>query len=92
MAEPERIEEMIVRLCEARGPHKSICPSEVARALVPDEAGWRALMPEVRAAACRLQEQGVVDVLQRGQVVSEPRTAVGPIRLCKRRGAATPSP
>lgn len=54
------------------------CPSEVARRLDPD--GWRALMPDVRAAAGRLQARGKVDVYQRGRPV-DVAMAKGPIRL-----------
>jgi len=43
------------------------CPSEVARALEPED--WRLLMDPVRAAAARLQRRGKVDVYQRGKVL-----------------------
>lgn len=45
---PERIAEEIIRRAMDRGVGKTICPSEVARALADD---WRALMPEVRSVA-----------------------------------------
>lgn len=63
-----------------RGPGRSICPSEVARDLAPDEASWRALMPAVRAAALRLQEQGKLRVTRNGVDV-DATAAGGPIRL-----------
>ncbi|WP_348751895.1 DUF3253 domain-containing protein [uncultured Aquincola sp.] len=76
-ADPQ-IEETIFRLLAARQPGKTICPSEVARALVADEAGWRALMPDVRRVAqglanagrLRVTRGGVdVDVLKEGGAV-----------------------
>lgn len=67
----------------ARRPGATICPSEVARAL--DPAGWRALMPAVRAAAQVLVAAGRIDVTQRGEVV-DLASARGPIRL-RLRGA-----
>ena len=57
------------------------CPSEVARALEPDnEAAWRALMGPVRAAAARLAAAGELVVTQAGTPV-DPGTATGPVRL-----------
>jgi len=65
-----------------RGAGKSICPSEVARAIASTTAsgGFRALMPEVRAAARRMVEAREIVVMQRGKVV-DAATARGPIRL-----------
>ncbi|MEL6585549.1 MAG: DUF3253 domain-containing protein [Pseudomonadota bacterium] len=63
----------IRRHVTARAP-KTICPSEVARALAVD---WRPLMPRVRAVAARLPE---VEATQKGQVV-DPVQARGAIRL-----------
>lgn len=83
-----RIEDAILALLEQRGPGKTICPSEVARALAGNGSrdGWRALMPAVRSAADRLARAGRLQVTQRGQAV--PATigaagAVGPIRLAR---------
>jgi len=60
-----------------RGPGKTFCPSEPARALSPD---WRALMDQVRAEAARMQDEGMIEATQRGQPVRAD-TARGPIRL-----------
>ncbi|MBK8976567.1 MAG: DUF3253 domain-containing protein [Planctomycetes bacterium] len=59
---------------------RSICPSQVARALQPDGAGWRALMPQVRAVAAWLATTGEIVVTQRGVEV-DAVGARGPIRL-----------
>ena len=75
----ERIEREILDQVEARGPDKTICPSEVARALAPDGA-HQDLMPHVREAAATLAERGDLAVTQRGKKV-DARTAKGPIRL-----------
>jgi hypothetical protein len=77
-SDPATIAAAILDLAHARGPGKTICPSEAARRLDPD--AWRALMPAVREAAARLQDQGRITVTQRGRPV-DPRTAKGPIRL-----------
>lgn len=71
------IEATILALTAQRGPAKSICPSEVARALRPD---WQPLLGEVRRAACRLAAAGRIDILRKGHVVA-PTGVKGVIRL-----------
>ena len=68
----------IRKLLRERGAGKSICPSEVARALAPK--GFRELMPEVRAVAARMANAHEIVVMQRG-VVIDIACARGPIRL-----------
>ncbi|MHA6344563.1 DUF3253 domain-containing protein [Roseivivax sp. CAU 1761] len=69
----------LMRLARARGPDKTFCPSEVARALA---AEWRPLMPEMRRVAAGLP----LVATQRGRPV-DPETARGPIRLALAPGA-----
>ena len=77
----ERIADVMLALIGARAESATICPSEVARAIAPDdEAAWRALMPVVRQVAARLETEGVVRVTQKGKPVNAV-TARGPIRL-----------
>ena len=71
------IEATILALTAQRGSAKSICPSEVARALRPD---WQPLLGEVRRAACRLAAAGQIDILRKGHVVA-PAEVKGVIRL-----------
>ena len=71
------IEATILALTAQRGPAKSICPSEVARAFRPD---WQPLLGEVRRAACRLAAGGRIDILRKGHVVA-PTGVKGVIRL-----------
>ncbi len=71
------IEAMILALTAARGPGKSICPSEVARALRPE---WHSLLSAVRQAASRLALDGQIDILRKGQAV-DPLGVKGVIRL-----------
>ncbi|MCS6855204.1 MAG: DUF3253 domain-containing protein [Elioraea sp.] len=79
--EPGAIAEAILRLCAERGPGKSICPSEVARALAgDDERVWRLLMHPVRREAFRLAEAGRIEVLRKGKPI-RPGEAKGVIRL-----------
>jgi hypothetical protein len=83
MTERNRGEAAIAgKICEllaARPPAASICPSEAARALSP--AGWRALMPAVRAAARTLAAAGAIEITQRGRVLDPATTPRGAIRL-----------
>ncbi len=69
----------ILGLLDRRGPGKTICPSDAARALAGDE-GFRALMAPVRATAAALRAEGALEVTQRGTPV-DPATARGAIRL-----------
>lgn len=73
------LERKIVSLLRERAAGKTICPSDVARALEEDEAAWRALMEPVREAGRRLASRGEVVVTQRGRVVNA-ASARGAIR------------
>jgi hypothetical protein len=79
---PNPIETEILRLTQARGPEKSICPSEVAHALA-DTAGsdqWRPLLTPVRQAAIRLAQAGRIEILRKGRPINPAQTH-GVIRL-----------
>jgi len=65
-------------LLATRGRDGSVCPSEAARAVAPQQ--WRALMEPARAAARRLVAGGEAEITQQGHVV-DPSRARGPIRV-----------
>jgi hypothetical protein len=71
----------ILRQVAIRGPGKSICPSEVARALASAEPEWRALMSAVRQAALALARAGRIEVLRKGRPVDPAAEIRGVIRL-----------
>ena len=72
----------ILELLDARADGATICPSDAARSLAPDdEAAWRALMPEVRRVADDLKARGLIRVMARGQDIASAQDAHGPIRL-----------
>ncbi len=77
MTRSAEIEAALRAFALARGAEKSFCPSEVARHLSPD---WRALMPEMRRVAARMQSEGQLVATQKGRVVIADQ-ARGPIRL-----------
>jgi hypothetical protein len=81
MPNTDAIATEILRQTAARGADKSICPSEVARALAPEEDAWRRLMGTVRAAAIRLAREGQVEVLRKGKPVDPAAEIRGVIRL-----------
>ena len=72
------LETTILDLLSQRAATSSICPSDVARRIAPED--WRPLMEPVRRAARRLVADGRVQITQQGQVV-DPTTAKGPIRI-----------
>jgi len=81
----------ISALTASRGPDKSICPSEVARALLPN---WQSLLTDVRREACRLATAGQIDILRKGKIIPPADLpASGPkgvIRLRQARSAQCP--
>jgi hypothetical protein len=80
MAGDAAIERQLFALLDARAADATICPSDVARALRDDEAGWRALMPEVRRVAAALAAAGRLRVTRGGREV-DALAPGGPIRL-----------
>ncbi|MDD9729844.1 DUF3253 domain-containing protein [Mameliella sp. AT18] len=64
---------VLMDLARARGPGKSLCPSEAAKTPASD---WRPLMPRVRQVAATLP----LVATQKGRPV-DPTGAFGPIRL-----------
>ena len=74
------IEDKIFGLLATRHAGATICSSEVARALILDDAGWRQLMPQVRQAAQELAQNKRLMVTRRGARV-DATSRGGPIRL-----------
>ena len=72
------IESAIIELLEAREPGKSICPTDAAKRLEPDN--WRRMIPRVRATAVGMMRQGRLVILKKGKPV-DPDAFKGVIRL-----------
>lgn len=72
------VAEVIIRMATERGPGKTICPSEVARAMFAQN--WRNHMNEIRDTAIKLQQQGKVSITQKGVEISV-EDIKGPIRI-----------
>jgi hypothetical protein len=80
-ADDAAIRREILRQTAARGADRSICPSEVARALAGgDDGPWRPLMGPVRRAAAQLAQGGRIEILRKGKPVP-PEDMRGVIRL-----------
>jgi hypothetical protein len=78
----------ILRLVEARGPGKSICPSEVARAFAEQRRKptdppdlWRRYLAPVRQQAKNLARQGRIAILRKGKPVDPTVPVKGVVRL-----------
>ncbi|APT31478.1 MULTISPECIES: DUF3253 domain-containing protein [Methylobacterium] len=66
----DAIETTMLRLVTERGADKTVCPSEVARALGgPHPDGWGPLMQPVRRIAVRLAHAGRIAILRKGKAV-----------------------
>ncbi len=75
----QRLRETILALARQRGPDKTICPSDAARAIGGDT--WRDLMDDAREIARDLARDGDVEISQKGQVLDPDATWRGPIRI-----------
>ncbi|GGG99633.1 hypothetical protein GCM10007420_14370 [Glycocaulis albus] len=74
----DTIESAILALVEQRGAGKSICPSEAARAVWPEE--WQKRMREVRGVAIGMARKGEISILRKGKPV-DPDDFKGVYRL-----------
>jgi hypothetical protein len=69
-ADPKQLEETILGLVASRGPDKTICPSEAARAVGGDHPdGWGPLMQPIRRIAVRLAHEGRIIITRKGRIV-----------------------
>ena len=80
--------EIILHLVRQRGPDKSICPSEAARAFAERRARksdppdlWRRYMTGVRQQALFLARNGYIAILRKGKPVDPFAPVKGVIRL-----------
>ncbi|PPD16796.1 MAG: hypothetical protein CTY25_00300 [Methylobacterium sp.] len=79
------IEETLLALAAERGPEKTFCPSEAARAIGgPHPDGWGPLMQPVRRVAVRLALDGRLVITRKGKPV-DPLDFKGVYRLSQPR-------
>ena len=91
--------EIILHLVRQRGPDKSICPSDAARAFAEGRARkndppdlWRRYMTGVRQQALFLARQGRISILRKGKPVDPFVPVKGVIRLSLPRPALETAP
>jgi hypothetical protein len=77
-SQPE-LQKYLLDLLHRRGPGKSICPSEVARSVAPED--WRPLMESVRTAARELARAGRIRITQGDAELDPDGDWSGPVRL-----------
>ena len=75
----QRLRAAILDLARERGPDKTICPSDAARAIGGDD--WRDLMDDARDVARELAREGDVEITQKGEVLDPDAAWRGPIRI-----------
>lgn len=90
----ERIIGVLDALLAERASDKTICPSEIARALAQtgtnaDAGQWRTWMPTIRTVAAELAAADVIVVTQGGEPV-DIRSARGPVRIGRPQAATAP--
>jgi len=74
----EAITAALLHLATERGPEKSLCPTDVARAVSAEN--WRPLLGAVRKVAADLARQGKIEILRKGKPIN-PDDMRGVIRL-----------
>jgi hypothetical protein len=79
MVTQEKLRATILDLTRQRGPSRSICPSDAARAVGGEQ--WRDLMDPARDVARELARAGDVEITQRGNTLDPDATWHGPIRI-----------
>lgn len=72
------IAQTILTMAAQRAPDKTVCPSEIARELFPDD--WRKHMDDIRMEAIKLQKAGKVQITQKGKPV-DVDLIKGPVRI-----------
>jgi hypothetical protein len=75
----DQLRDAILELARARGPAKTICPSDAARAVGGES--WRDLMADAREIARDLARSGDVEISQKGEVLDPDQPWRGPIRI-----------
>ncbi|MFC7673363.1 DUF3253 domain-containing protein [Mycolicibacterium sp. GCM10028919] len=75
----EKLRSAILDMARERGPDKTICPSDAARAVGGEQ--WRDLMDDARDIARDLARSGDVEITQKGTVLDPDKPWRGPIRI-----------
>ncbi len=79
VTQQSKLRASILEMARERGPSKSICPSDAARAVGGDN--WRDLMDQARDIARELARDGEVVITQGDDVLDPDATWRGPVRI-----------
>ncbi len=71
-ATDRRIDAALHALLRSRQPGRTICPSDIAR--IVGGRTWRTLLPVVRDRAVAMTARGELEILRRGEVVTDDPT------------------
>lgn len=78
------LEQMIIDLCIAQGPGKTICPTDAAKAFAiergEDNLAWRRWLQQVRSTAVGMSRKGELVIYRKGKP-ADPETFRGVYRL-----------
>lgn len=74
----DQLRTTVLDLLLRRGIESSICPSEVVRKICPEN--WRDHMDDMRCVARQMRSEGLIDITQKGIILTEDNWK-GPIRL-----------
>ncbi|GLP81987.1 DUF3253 domain-containing protein [Mycobacterium antarcticum] len=74
-----KLRDAILDMTRERGPSKTICPSDAARAVGGQD--WRGLMDDARDVARELAKAGDVEITQKGNALDPDAAWRGPIRI-----------
>jgi hypothetical protein len=70
MTDTQLLEDTILTMVTERGPDKTICPSEAARAIGGNQPdGWGPLMQPIRRIAVKLAREGRIVITRKGRIV-----------------------
>ena len=81
MSHPLTPQQAILDLLAKRGPGKTICPSEAARAVAGPHGDWRSEMEGVHEASDALLKSGAITLSWKGVETKKRR---GPYRIARR--------
>ncbi|MFN3312776.1 MAG: DUF3253 domain-containing protein [Hyphomonas sp.] len=76
---PNPVREAILELTALRGAGKTICPTEAAKAVSPEN--FVRVLKDVRAEAIRLRKAGTIAIYRKGKPVEDPDRFKGVYRL-----------
>jgi formylmethanofuran dehydrogenase subunit A len=79
VTQQSKLRASILEMARERGPSKSICPSDAARAVGGDK--WRDLMDQARDISRELARDGEVVITQGDDVLDPDATWRGPVRI-----------